>query len=57
MELSIALSLMNNVINYQTDYCANGYEKALESAKQLARELNVEIIFKSKRIRRKKRFF
>ena len=57
MELSIALSLINYVTDYQSDYCANGYQKALESAKQLATELNVEIIFKGKRIRRKKRFF
>ena len=51
-ELSIAVSLMNNL----TDYRTYRHERAIESAKQLATELDVEIIFKSKRIRRK-RFF
>ena len=44
---------MNNV----TDYRANGYERALELAKQSLRELDVEIIFKSKTICKKKRIF
>ena len=43
---------MNNV----TDYRANGYERALQLAKQLLTELDVEIIFKSKTIRKKRGF-
>ncbi|XP_038647484.1 uncharacterized protein LOC119963047 [Scyliorhinus canicula] len=57
VELSTAVSLMNSVTDYFIDYRANGYEKALESAKELATELDVEPIFRSKRISRKRRLF
>ena len=56
-ELPTAVSLTNNVSDYVTNCRANGYERALESAKQLATELDVKINFKRKRIRRKKRLF
>jgi hypothetical protein len=57
VELSTAVSLMNSVTDYLIDYRANGYEKALESAKELATELDVEPIFRSKRISRRRRLF
>ncbi|XP_038644122.1 uncharacterized protein LOC119960506 [Scyliorhinus canicula] len=57
VEMSTAVSLMNNVTDYLIDYRANGYEKARESAKELATELDVEPIFRSKRISRKRKLF
>ena len=57
VELSTTVSLMNSVTGYFIDYPANGYEKALESAKELATELDSEPIFRSKTISRKRRLF
>ena len=57
VKLSTAVLQMNNVTNHVTDYGSNGYESVLGSAKQLATELDVEIIFKSKRLCRNKKLF
>lgn len=57
VELSTAVSLMNSVTEYLIDYRENGYEKALKSAKELTTVLDVEPIFKCKRIRKRRRLF
>lgn len=57
IEIGTAVTLMKNVTDFLIDYRVNGFQKALESAKELANKLTVEPTFKIRRIRRKKKLF
>ncbi|XP_073025228.1 uncharacterized protein [Primulina eburnea] len=57
MDIDVAIKLLQRIVLFLEEFREDGYDKAKVEAKEMAREMGIEAVFREKRvIRRKKQF-